>query len=64
MPVDRSRLAKNTIYQYILQAMKYLFPFVTVAYLTRTLGPDVFAIRAYIMAAMTFMLMFLGAAAI
>ena len=59
MSVDRSRLAKNTIYQYILQAMKYLFPFVTVAYLTRTLGPDVFAIRAYIMAAMTFMLMFL-----
>ena len=56
---DRSRLAKNTIYQYILQGMKYLFPFVTVAYLTRVLGPEVFAVRAYIMAGMTFMLMFL-----
>ena len=56
---DRSKLAKNTIFQYALQAAKYLFPFVTVAYLTRVLGADVFAIRAYIMAAMTFMLMFL-----
>lgn len=56
---DRSKLVKNTVYQYILQAMKYLFPFVTVAFLTRALGPDAFAVRAYIMAAMTFMLMFL-----
>ncbi|MBE6470636.1 MAG: oligosaccharide flippase family protein [Coriobacteriaceae bacterium] len=56
---DRSRLAKNTAFQYGLQLAKYLFPFVTVAYLTRTLGPDTYAIRAYVMAAMTFMLMFL-----
>ena len=56
---DRSRLAKNTAFQYGLQLAKYLFPFVTVAYLTRALGPDVYAIRAYVMAAMTFMLMFL-----
>lgn len=56
---DRTRLWRNTAFQYALQAAKYLFPFVTVAYLTRVLGPDVYAIRAYVMAAMTFMLMFL-----
>ena len=56
---DRSKLWKNTFFQYVLQAAKYLFPFVTVAYLTRVLGPETYAVRAYVMAAMTFMLMFL-----
>mgnify|MGYP002510302069 CR=1 FL=1 len=56
---DRSKLWKNTFFQYVLQAAKYLFPFVTVAYLTRALGTDAYAVRAYVMAAMTFMLMFL-----
>jgi len=56
---DRSKLWKNTLFQYLLQAAKYLFPFVTVAYLTRVLGTDAYAVRAYVLAAMTFMLMFL-----
>ena len=56
---DRSKLWKNTFFQYLLQAAKYLFPFVTVAYLTRVLGTDAYAVRAYVLAAMTFMLMFL-----
>ena len=56
---DRSKLWKNTIFQYVLQAAKYLFPFITVAFLTRALGADAYAVRAYVMAAMTFMLMFL-----
>lgn len=56
---DRSKLWKNTFFQYVLQAAKYLFPFVTVAYLTRVLGTEAYAVRAYVMAAMTFMLMFL-----
>lgn len=53
------RFAKNTVFQYGLQAAKYLFPFITIPYLTRVLGPDVYAIRAYILAAMTFAQVFL-----
>lgn len=45
---------KNTVWQYGLQIAKYLFPFITLPYLTRVLGPDVYAVRAYILAAMTF----------
>ena len=52
---DRSKFAKNTVFQYLLQIAKYLFPFITIPYLTRVLGPDVYAVRAYILAAMTFM---------
>lgn len=52
---DRSKFAKNTAFQYLLQIAKYLFPFITIPYLTRVLGPDVYAVRAYILAAMTFM---------
>lgn len=45
---------RNTLFQYGLQITKYLFPFITIPYLTRTLGPDIYAVRAYILAAMTF----------
>ena len=45
--------------QYGLQVAKYLFPFITIPYLTRVLGPDIYAIRAYILAAMTFAQVFL-----
>lgn len=55
----KSRFARNTIFQYGLQAAKYLFPFITIPYLTRVLGPEVYAIRAYILAAMIFMQVFL-----
>lgn len=56
---DRSKLAKNTAFQYGLQAAKYLFPLITIPYLTRVLGPDIYAVRAYMLAVMTFMLVFL-----
>ena len=55
----RSRVAKNTVMLYGLQAAKYLFPFITIPYLTRVLGPEVYAIRAYVLAAMTFVQVFL-----
>lgn len=50
---------KNTFMQYGLQIAKYLFPFITIPYLTRILGPDIYAVRAYILAAMTFAQVFL-----
>lgn len=56
---NNSRFAHNTVMQYGLQIAKYLFPFVTIPYLTRVLGPEVYAIRAYILAAMTFAQVFL-----
>jgi PST family polysaccharide transporter len=55
----RSRLTSNIIYQYALQIAKYLFPFITLPYLTRVLGPDTYAIRAYVLAAMVFFQVFL-----
>lgn len=57
---DRSRFAKNTVFLYGLQIAKYVFPLVTIPYLTRVLGPDTFAIRAYVLAAMSFMFIFLN----
>ena len=56
---DRSRFKKNTLYQYGLQAAKYLFPFITLAYLARALGVEAFAVRSYVLAVMEFMLVFL-----
>ena len=38
---------------------KYIFPYLTLPYLTRVLEPDAYAVRAYILAAMTFMQVFL-----
>lgn len=55
----RNKFAHNTVMQYGLQIAKYLFPFVTIPYLTRVLGPEVYAIRAYILAAMSFVQVFL-----
>lgn len=57
--MDRSKFKYNTFFQYLLQIAKYIFPFITVPYLTRVLGPDVYAIRAYILAVMTIMQVFL-----
>lgn len=52
---SRKALGHNVLFQYGLQIAKYLFPFITLPYLTRVLGPEVYAVRAYILAAMTFM---------
>lgn len=51
----RKAFGRNVAFQYGLQIAKYLFPFITLPYLTRVLGPDVYAVRAYVLAAMTFM---------
>lgn len=50
---------KNIAFQYGLELARYFFPFVTIPFLTRVLGPDVYAVRAYILAAMTFVQVFL-----
>jgi len=47
-------LNRNLAYQYGLQVAKYFFPFVTLPYLTRVLGPDVYAVRVYVLSVMTF----------
>lgn len=56
---DRARFAKNTAFQFALQIAKYIFPYLTLPYLTRTLGAETYAVRAYVLAAMSFMLVFL-----
>ena len=40
-------LKKNIFWQYLLQIAVYVFPFITLPYLTRVLGPDEYAVRAY-----------------
>ena len=47
-----SVLKRNISYQYLLQIAIYVFPFLTLPYLTRVLGPDVYAVRAYAVSAM------------
>lgn len=50
---------RNLAFQYALQVARYLFPFITLPYLTRVLGPDEYSVRAYVLAAMSFMQVFL-----
>lgn len=45
-------LKRNIFYQYLLQIAMYLFPLLTLPYLTRVLGPDVYAIRTYAVSVM------------
>lgn len=47
-----SNLRSNIIWQYGLQALKYLFPFMLVPYLTRTLGAEGYAVYAYLLSFM------------
>lgn len=47
-----SSLKRNIFWQYLLQMAIYVFPFITLPYLTRALGPDVYAIRAYAVSVM------------
>lgn len=54
-----SQLKRNIVYQYGLQAAKYIFPFITLPYLTRVLGPDSYAIKAYVVSVMSFFQVFL-----
>lgn len=54
-----TQLRRNIAFQYALQAAKYLFPLITLPYLTRVLGPEGYAVRAYVVAAMVFFQVFL-----
>lgn len=45
---------KNAIWQYVLQAIKYLLPLITLPYLTRVLKPEGYAVYAYVVSFMTF----------
>lgn len=56
---ERGKFFKNTFMQYMLQLAKYIFPFITIPYLTRVLGPDTYAIRAYMLAVMGFIMVVL-----
>lgn len=42
----------NVFWQYVIQLAKYVFPFLLYPYLTRILGPQHFAVYAYVMALM------------
>lgn len=44
----------NTMWQYGLQAIKYILPLLVMPYLTRVLGPESYAVYAYILSFMTF----------
>lgn len=45
---------KNTAWQYGLQIIKYLFPLITLPYLTRILAPEGYAFYAYVVSFMSF----------
>lgn len=45
---------QNALWQYGLQAVKYILPLLTLPYLTRVLQPDGYAVVAYVTAFMTF----------
>ena len=49
---------KNTLWQYGLQVAKYLFPLITLPYLTRVLAPEGYAFYAYVVSFMSFAQMF------
>lgn len=48
------QFCNNVVWQYGLQVVKYIFPLITLPYLTRVLLPDGYAIYAYVVAFMTF----------
>ena len=50
----RKTFLKNSAAQYALQLAKYILPFVTLPYLTRVLNVDGYAVRAYVLAVMSF----------
>lgn len=49
-----SSFYKNTLWQYGLQIVKYLFPLITLPYLTRVLEPSGYAVYAYVVSFMSF----------
>lgn len=57
--MDHIAFYKNMLWQYGLQALKYLLPFLTIPYLTRVLGADDYAVYAYVLSFMTVILVVL-----
>lgn len=49
---------KNTVWQYCLQAIKYLLPLATLPYLTRVLAPEGYAVVSYTTSFMAFVQVF------
>lgn len=49
---SHGKFYKNTIWQYGLQFLKYVFPLILVPYLTRVLGKDSYAVYAYVLSFM------------
>lgn len=49
---SHGKFYKNTIWQYGLQVLKYIFPLILVPYLTRVLGTDSYAVYAYVLSFM------------
>ena len=54
MPNLHASFYKNTLWQYGLQVVKYLFPLITLPYLTRVLEPEGYAFYAYVVSFMSF----------
>ena len=54
MSKSHSLFYKNTVWQYGLQIIKYLFPLITLPYLTRVLAPEGYAFYAYVVSFMSF----------
>lgn len=52
--MKHDKFYKNTLWQYGLQLAKYIFPLITLPYLTRILEPEGYAIYAYVVSFMTF----------
>lgn len=50
----RSAVKRNMVMQYGFVAARYIFPFLTLPFLARVLGPDSYAARAYIVSFMLF----------
>ena len=54
---ENKALLRSTVSMYLLQAAKYIFPFITLPYLARVLGTDGYAVRSYVLSIMTFVQM-------
>ena len=52
LSVKHNTFFKNTLWQYGLQILKYLFPLLLIPYLTRILGTEGYAVYAYVLSFM------------